>query len=147
MLQFIEITDNTGKIVQPDWLAHAESVHRQLRTELANDYVAHLAQVFENGAHMTVAISNKQVVGIAVWRVIVNTYEGRRFYVDDLVTDASHRSQGIGHALLANLELLARQHSCDVLTLDSGTQRTRAHAFYFREGMHIPSFCFRKKLL
>lgn len=147
MLQFIEITDNNGKIVQPDWLARAEFVHRQLRTALANDYVAQLAQVFENGARMTVAISDEQVVGIAVWRVIVNTYEGRRFYVDDLVTDASHRSQGIGHALLGNLELLARQHNCDVLTLDSGTQRTRAHAFYFREGMHIPSFCFRKKLL
>ncbi len=146
MLQFIEITDNTGKIVQPDWLARAESVHRQLRTELSSDYAAQLSQVFANGARMSVAINDEQVVGVAIWRVIVNTYEGHQFYVDDLVTDALHRSQGIGKALLANLELLARQHNCDVLTLDSGTQRTRAHAFYFREGMHIPSFCFRKKL-
>jgi hypothetical protein len=35
---------------------------------------------------------------------------------------------------------------CDVLALDSGTQRTDAHRFYFREGMVIPSFCFRKNL-
>ena len=146
MLQFIKITDSTGKIVQPDWLARAESVHRQLRTELASDYVAELSQVFANGACMSVAIKDELVVGVAVWRVVVNTYEGRRFYIDDLVTDESSRSQGVGKALLANLEQLALQLKCAVLTLDSGTQRTRAHAFYFREGMHIPSFCFRKKL-
>ncbi len=146
MLQFIEITDSTGKIVQPDWLARAESVHRQLRNELASDYVAELNQVFANGARMSVAINDELVVGLAVWRVVVNTYEGRRFYIDDLVTDESSRSQGIGKALLANLEQLALQLKCAVLTLDSGTQRTRAHAFYFREGMHIPSFCFGKKL-
>ena len=147
MLQFIEITNSAGEIVQPIWLARAESVHRQLRTELSSDYVAQLSQVFENGAHMMVAVNHEQVVGLAVWRVIINTFEGRRFYVDDLVTDESHRSQGVGQAMLTNLDLLARQHHCDVLTLDSGTQRIRAHAFYFREGMHIPSFCFRKKLL
>jgi hypothetical protein len=33
-----------------------------------------------------------------------------------------------------------------VLALDSGTQRTDAHRFYFREGLVIPAFCFRKTL-
>ncbi len=146
MLQFIEITDSAGNIVQPDWLAQAEFVHRQLRTNLSSDYAAQLDEVFANGARMHVAVEDGLVVGVAIWRVIVNTYEGRRFYVDDLVVDKLQRSQGIGKALLTNLELLAQQHHCDLLALDSGTQRTRAHAFYFREGMHIPSFCFRKKL-
>jgi GNAT superfamily N-acetyltransferase len=86
------------------------------------------------------------VRGVAVWRVIENTYEGRRLYVDDLVTDAAHRSRGIGRALLRHLEARA-EHAvrCD-LALDSGTQRTDAHRFYFREGMVIPAFCFRKNL-
>jgi hypothetical protein len=30
------------------------------------------------------------------------------------------------------------------MELDSGTHRTRAHKFYFREGFIIPSFAFRK---
>jgi len=30
--------------------------------------------------------------------------------------------------------------------LDSGTQRTQAHKFYFREGMVVTSFHFAKKL-
>jgi hypothetical protein len=40
----------------------------------------------------------------------------------------------------------ARCLGCDVVALDSGTQRTAAHRFYFREGFVIPSFCFRKSL-
>jgi NAD(P) transhydrogenase subunit alpha len=40
----------------------------------------------------------------------------------------------------------ARRLGCDVLALDSGAQRAQAHKFYFREGMHIPGFCFRKDL-
>ena len=40
----------------------------------------------------------------------------------------------------------AESLGCDVLALDSGVQRDRAHRFYFREGMHISSFCFRKVL-
>ena len=60
-----------------------------------------------------------------------------------LVTGAS---RGIGRALLHHLERHAKDMECDVLALDSGTQRTDAHRFYFREGMVIPSFCFRKNL-
>jgi hypothetical protein len=42
------------------------------------------------------------------------------------------------------LEAQAKKLGCDVLALDSGVQRSGAHKFYFREGMHIPAFCFRK---
>jgi hypothetical protein len=66
--------------------------------------------------------------------------------VDDLVTDEARRSRGVGRALLAHLEEKARKLGCDVLALDSGAQRAAAHKFYFREGMHIPGFCFRKTL-
>ena len=146
-LRFIDVTNANGQIIEPTWLSRAEVVHRQLRTELGEHYVQRLSDAFANGARMTVAVKNEQVLGVAVWRVIVNTYEGRRFYIDDLVTDEAHRSQGLGKDLLAHMESVARQLNCDMFTLDSGTQRTQAHAFYFREGMHISSFCFRKKLL
>jgi GNAT superfamily N-acetyltransferase len=95
---------------------------------------------------MMLAVEGDEVRGVAVWRVIQNTYEGCRLYVDDLVTDVAHRSRGIGRLLLAGLEARARQLGCDVIALDSGTQRTSAHRFYFREGFVIPSFCFRKSI-
>ncbi len=145
-LTFVAITNAAGAVVEPGWLARAETVHRQLREQLPADYVGRMTQIFTAGARMVVAVLDDKVCGIALWRVIENTYEGRRLYVDDLVTDSAQRSTGIGKGLLDYLEHHARTLGCDVLTLDSGTQRTQAHKFYFREGMTIPSFCFRKVL-
>lgn len=147
MLSLLAVTDDAGRIVAPGWLARAESVHRQLRPQLPADYAGRLADVFANGGRLLLAIDGSEAVrGLALWRLIENTYEGRRLYVDDLVCDEAHRSTGVGKALLDALEAEARRRDCDVLALDSGVQRARAHRFYFREGMHIPSFCFRKAL-
>lgn len=93
---------------------------------------------------MIVVAEGDAVCAVALWRVIENTYEGRRLYVDDLVTDESARSRGFGKLALDWLEAQAKKLGCDVLALDSGVQRSGAHKFYFREGMHIPAFCFRK---
>ena len=142
----VEVTGSDGSVVETEWLARAEPVHRQLRTSLPADYAGRLRAVFANGARMSVATEQAAVRGVALWRVIENTYEGRRLYVDDLVTDEAHRSRGVGRTLLQHLERHARKLQCDVLALDSGTQRSDAHRFYFREGMVIPSFCFRKNL-
>ena len=142
----VDVTGSDGGVLEPDWLGRAEGVHRQLRTALTADYAGRLRSVFANGGRMSVAAEASEVRGVALWRVVENTYEGRRLYVDDLVTDQAHRSRGIGRALLQHLEQHARNMQCDVLALDSGTQRTDAHRFYFREGLVIPSFCFRKNL-
>lgn len=142
----VDVTGDDGELIEPVWLARAEAVHRQLRTGLPADYAGRLRAVFTNGARMSVATEDSDVRCVALWRMIENTYEGRRLYVDDLVTDAAHRSRGIGRMLLHHLERKARQFKCDVLALDSGTQRSDAHRFYFREGLVIPSFSFRKTL-
>jgi GNAT superfamily N-acetyltransferase len=145
-MRIVDVTDGDGRVVEPLWLGRAEGVHRQLRTALPSDYSERLAQVFANGGRLAVATEGEMVLGVALWRLVENTYEGRRLYVDDLVTDESQRSRGIGKLLLGHLERKARQLDCDVLALDSGAQRAAAHKFYFREGMHIPGFCFRKNL-
>ncbi|MEO8419221.1 MAG: GNAT family N-acetyltransferase [Methylophilaceae bacterium] len=145
-MRLVEITDDGGGIVEPLWLIRAEMVHRQLRPQLPLDYLGRMHQVFANGARLMVVVDNERVLGLGLWRLIENTYEGRRLYVDDLVTDESTRSQGVGKLLLQHLEQQARTLGCEVLALDSGVQRVEAHKFYFREGMHIRSFCFRKTL-
>ncbi|MDR2187367.1 MAG: GNAT family N-acetyltransferase [Azonexus sp.] len=145
-LEIIEITTADGALAAPEWLARAEGVHRQLRPGLPDDYAGRLGQVFANGGRMTVIVEDGAVRALAIWRLIENTYEGRRLYVDDFVTDETRRSQGHGQRLFAWLEHKARQLGCAVVALDSGVQRARAHQFYFREGMHIPSFCFRKAI-
>ena len=145
-VRVLDLTDGAGRVAEPDWLARAESVHRQLRPQLPADYAARMTAVFASGARMAVAAEGAEVRGVAVWRLVENTSEGRRLYVDDLVTDGACRSRGVGRALLGHLESKARALDCDVMALDSGTQRTRAHRFYFREGFQIPAFCFRKDL-
>jgi GNAT superfamily N-acetyltransferase len=145
-MKVVAVTEDRGKIVAAEWLKRAEGVHRQLRPQLPADYVARLGEIFAAGGRMALSVEDESVVSVALWRVVENTYEGRRLYVDDLVTDADWRSRGAGHFLLAWLEEKARDLGCAVLALDSGVQRHEAHRFYFREGMAISSYCFRKVL-
>ncbi len=144
-MEIIRITDENRQLIEPLWLARSEPVHRQLRPQLARDYVGKMLAVFASGGEMCVVVDHDQVVGVAVFRYFQNTHVGHKFYVDDLVADESRRSGGVGHALLAFAEGLARARGCTGMELDSGTQRTRAHKFYFREGFVIPSFAFRKE--
>ena len=78
---------------------------------------------------MAVVVQGDDVISIAVWRIIENTYEGRRLYVDDLVSDEALRSHGAGRMLIGWLEAKARALGCDVLALDSGVQRSRSYNF------------------
>ena len=145
-MQCVAVTDDNGAISESNWLALAEGVHRQLRPQLPVDYVKRMSEIFAAGARMAVVVDGGVVLCVALWRLIENTYEGCRLYVDDLVSDESRRSQGAGKMMLDWLEAKAKSLDCDVLALDSGVQRQRAHQFYFREGMHISSFSFRKVL-
>ena len=146
MIAIVDVTDRAGRIVEPLWLARAEPVHRQLRPALPADYAGAMQRVFAGGARMCVAANGDAVAGVAVYRIYENTWDGLRMYVDDLVTDEAKRSSGVGHALMEHLQGIARRAGCAWYTLDSGTHRAQAHKFYFREGMTIASFHFKKPL-
>jgi len=145
-MNIVHITDGAGRVVEHGWLKRAEGVHRQLRTALPADYEGKMKRVFAGGARMCVATEGGAVRGVAVYRISENTFEGLHLYVDDLVTDEKLRSKGVGRALLEHLQGLAQAADCEACTLDSGTQRVQAHKFYFREGLVVSSFHFRKPL-
>ncbi len=142
-MKIVEVFAQDGQVVGAEWLPRAEPVHRQLRTHLPVDYAAKMTRVLD-GARMALATDDEAVLGLAVYRWHENTFDGVKFYIDDLVTDETYRSSGVGHALIAHLGTVARGLGASGLVLDSGTQRTRAHKFYFREGFVIPSFNFKK---
>lgn len=56
-------------------------------------------------------------------------------WIPDLIVSEDARSRGAGRVLLARAEQVAREHGAFALTLESANWRTRAHAFYLREGM------------
>jgi GNAT superfamily N-acetyltransferase len=145
-IRIVDINDANGNVVEAASLAAAERVHRQLRPHLPESYAEKMRRVFADGARMCVAVRGERVVGVAVHRVHENTVDGVQMYVDDLVSDETERSQGIGRALLDHLQRVAREAGCAKFNLDSGTQRQQAHKFYFREGMVVTSFHFAKPL-
>ena len=145
-MKVISITNAVHDIIELEWLKQSETVHRQLRPLLPPDYAARMREIFASGADMAVCVRDEKVCGITVFRILEKTYSGRELYCDDLITDETLRSTGVGHALIAYMETVAFERGCDVLALDSGTQRQQAHKFYFREGLTVPAFHFSKSI-
>jgi len=83
-------------------------------------------------------------VAVAGYRLQQNLANGLHLFVDDLVADASARSQGHGARLLGWLFEHARAEGCACVRLASGTWRTDAHRFYEREGFAIVSYEFER---
>lgn len=110
------------------------------------EFVPRIQAQQQQGFRMAYLEDAGEVVAVAGFRISEILASGRTMYIDDLVTDEARRSRGYGKALLDWLEQEARAQGCETLSLDSGTHRQEAHAFYFRERMRVSSFHFVKKL-
>src|SRR5258708_38555794 len=145
-MSVVAVSNEKGEVTNAELLRAAERVHRQLRSHLREDYVGRMKEVLAGGAEMAVVLVDGEVAGVTVFRVVEKTHSGRDLYCDDLVTDESRRSTGVGRAMMEYLQKMAHERSCDTFSLDSGCQRRQAHKFYFREGMTISSFRFDKSV-
>lgn len=145
-MKIVPITNAVFEIIEQEWLNRAESVHRQLRLTLPPDYARRMQEIFVAGAEMAIVVEGDAVRGVCVFRMLNNTSSGLALYCDDLVADETTRSTGVGRAMIAYMEAIARERGCHVFTLDSGTQRQKAHKFYFREGFTVTAFHFAKPL-
>jgi GNAT superfamily N-acetyltransferase len=106
-------------------------------TELVNEG-------FTQGLRILVAAAaHGPCMGTAVYRVSM-TSRGRMLFIDDLVTVPDARSQGIGAALLTELEHRARRADCARIELDSGVTNHAAHRFYHRHRLSILALHFAK---
>ena len=113
---------------------------------LEADFVGRVRAQEAQGYRLAFLEDDGVVAAVAGFRVMEVLATGRTLYVDDLVTDETLRSRGFGKAMLDWLQNFARQSGCETFSLDSGTHRQEAHAFYFRERMRVTSFHFAKKL-
>lgn len=145
-MHIVEVDSTTPETDRTFLIGRSEGLHRQLRPQLPEAYRGHLEDMLREGARLTVLFEGEEPRSLAVWRTHLSTYAGRRFHVDDLVTDEHARSRGFGGKLLSWLEGRARELGCDTFALDSGVQRGAAHRFYFRAGLAILSFGFAKPL-
>jgi len=83
-----------------------------------------------------VAEDDKVVVGMIDMALIGRpNFVQPHAWVPDLVVTENARSGGVGAALLAKAEDVARDLGAFSLSLESAHWRTRAHDFYLRQGM------------
>ena len=128
-------------------IAGCFAVMAELRPALRQEsFVARIRLQQAQGYRLALLEEQGTVSTVAGFRVQEMLATGRTMYVDDLVTAAAQRSRGHGRQMLAWLIACAQREGCDAFTLDSGTHRQEAHAFYLRERMRITSFHFHLPL-
>lgn len=112
-------------------------VMQQLRPHLADaaELVTRWHRQIKDGYQLAALWQEDEVVALAGYRVQENLVHGRFFYVDDLVTSASVRSQGHGESLMDFLKAEARRLDCDRLALDTPLDNVLGHRFYYRNGL------------
>ena len=125
-------------------------LHNQLRPQFLTDcakYPDYLRlMVSENQQVLLAFDGNQQLVGLAMFNMHHNTYQGKILFLEDLVIEESLRGTGVGEQVLQECERLAKQEGCSHLSLDSGVFRGRAHKFYFVHDYIADCFHFSKAL-
>ena len=123
-------------------------VMAQLRPHVDAGCFVERVRRLQQGGYRLIALKRAgRVRALAGIRVSEMLAYGRYLYVDDLITDERQRSRGYGTLLLDHVKAIALAEGCEALHLDSGVHRARAHGFYFREGLHIPSYHFSMALV
>ena len=116
-------------------IAACYPVLRQLRPKLnESTFVSDVRRMQQQG-YILASLRDEEVRAVAGYRYYEMFAFGLTLYVDDLVTDAGHRSSGYGVRLLDWLKREATDRGCGFLTLDSGLKRVDAHRFYRRHGL------------
>ena len=80
---------------------------------------------------------NDEILGIATLSIIMGPIVRRVAYLEDFVTDADHRGQGVGSQLWDAMLDWAREKHCTELCFTSGHGREAAQQFYLRKGAEI----------
>ncbi|HEV2427496.1 MAG TPA: GNAT family N-acetyltransferase [Acidimicrobiales bacterium] len=120
--------------------------------ESPDDVVPYWAAVEETraaGGDVLVAVDAGEVVGVAQVVVFAHLQRtgGRCAEVESVHVRADRRGEGIGAALLARAEALARERGCYRIQLTSNVVRTDAHRFYGRLGYEPTHVGFKKYLV
>lgn len=123
------------------------TVMAELRPHIAREAFLPLVRRMQADGYRLACLRDRgRVVAVAGFHVSTSLWLGRHLFVDDLVTAAAARSAGHGETLLRWLRQTAQDAGCAVLDLESGTQRGRAHKFYFAQGFTIDGYHFSQRL-
>lgn len=136
-IRTVTIAESDGQI------AGCHACLQVLRPHVTGDgFVSRVRAMEGAGFRLAYIEVDGTVVAVAGYRNLHTLFAGNTIYVDDLVTLPDQRSKGYGRVLIEWLRELAISEGCDMLHLDSGTQRGQTHKFYFATGFHINCYHF-----
>ncbi len=90
---------------------------------------------------------NGKIQGIATLSIIMGPIVRKVAYLEDFVTDASCRGQGVGSELWTAMLAWAKAKHCTELNFPSGHGREAAQEFYKKRGAEIYDTNFFKKTI
>ncbi|MCL1806315.1 MAG: GNAT family N-acetyltransferase [Oscillospiraceae bacterium] len=112
------------------------------------DITTHYLRVKDDNRYKTfVALLDDEVVGFisSVWSYEIGRELGF-MHIVGLAVKSDMQNKGIGTKLIKHIEKYAKEKGITSIILNSGVQRTNAHAFYKNKGYDNRSWCFNKKL-
>ena len=126
------------------------SLWKELGNKLvtADNIALHYDRVKNDDRYKTfVALLDSKVVGLisSVQSYEVG-YEVGFIHIVGLVVRNENQGKGIGTKLLQHFEVYAKDKGVHSIILNTGVQRTGAHAFYKANGYDNHSWCFSKRL-
>jgi len=134
---------------------HTLLVEKETQIEQAADLLLHLrtdynrSQLIQQikqqqtkGYQLAITYDALNAVCVAGFVISEKLAWKKHLYVDDLVSEPTHRSKGAGAAMIQWLKDYASAQGCQQLHLDSGVVKFAAHKFYLREGFRIASHHF-----
>jgi len=112
------------------------------------DVITHYERVKDDERYKTfVALLDGEAVGFisSVWSYEIGRETGF-MHIVGLAVKTEMQNKGIGTKLIKQIENYAKEKKMGSIILNTGVQRTKAHAFYKSKGYDNRSWCFNKTL-
>ncbi|HVS96317.1 MAG TPA: GNAT family N-acetyltransferase [Puia sp.] len=105
-----------------------------------------LGRMVKDPAEVLLVWDDPPVTGFVSLHFIPMIGAGKDFaHISYLVVDETMRSAGIGRHLEETVTRVARERGCDRIVAHCDARRTRAHAFYLRQGfVEAPKYLIKK---
>lgn len=116
-------------------IADAKAIQWINKTSLGYDYplektVQRITRLLEIEHPFFVACVDGKVIGYIHGEIYENTYCDTMINIMALSVDNDYKGQGAGRKLLETMEMWGRDHQYNMIRLNSGIEREKAHAFY-----------------
>lgn len=118
-----------------------------LRPHLKRDsFCEQVKTIMTEGYQLAFIEVDGRAVSAIGYRYLHYLFNGKHYYIDDLVTLPAYRGQGLAGKLLDHVFSLAKEKGYNAVTLDSAHHRYDAHRLYLNKGFIITAHHFQKTI-